>query len=555
MRRIGIVLVLLLLGRAPMQSQNKYELRNLSPAQYMQAVPEIIEQASAEEMNFTFRRVIGQEFDLRYGDESLTTMSFDLLLDFQTALAIGADPSLPQDTETWFLAMLETGLRQEQMDNFPPEFDIGNFSITATPVDFDGDGDEEYLLEAHDNWSGRVFYTLFSDRLHSLPLPVMGMQSNVMTRALPQTGTLITRQLADIDGDGGTEWIVEANNYGYWASCGDLHVLDWQVNEIVNRTQNLFHYCIPLAQANTASVHYKYSQPNHIQMIETRIDGWNCQRARHDTLNLLTTTLTSTTTYADTVWCALREADDAFREGDYETAAIIYARTVSEFDGQMAQYLGARLALSYALDNQPERVHDTLSAIDATGQMGDLLLRLHDTSDDPATMCHVAFDFFADTNHLAKEAFDNPYSWTPEHFYFGHEPEDPRYFPLPIPSQAGCDYKQVMNSDPTPLPVEESPSDLQAAAYVQSGIYFALSQKKYQNVQENLETLLSSPTSDYEVYAQELVYWRAVTFEFMQQPNQALASYIAIYESAPESAWGMLAALHLKESDELSSFP
>jgi tetratricopeptide (TPR) repeat protein len=552
---MGAVLVLLLLHGVPAQGQNKYELRNPSVEEFMQAVPAIVEQAYTDGTDSTIRHVIGQEFDLRYGDEALTTMSFDLLLDFQTTLAIGADPSLPQDPEKWFMALLETGLRDNQVDNFSYEFSLGNFQIMPTPVDFDGDGAEEQLLEIHNNWSGRVFYALFSDHLHSVPLPIIGLHSSVITRALPQTGQLTTRQLADLDGDSGTEWIVEADTYGYWASCGALYVLDWQADQVVNRTRDRFHYCIPLAQNETASIEYLYSQPTHIQMIEMRVDGWNCQQVETDTLNLITHTLNSTIDYAETAWCALREADDAFRAGDYETAANIYEQVVSKFDGQMAQYVYARLVLAYALDNHPEQVQETLQAVTATGQMGSLLQRLRSVRDDPTTMCRIAYEFFVENNHLAEDPHDNPYPWTAPHFHFGHEPEDPRYFPLPVPSQAGCDYQQVMNLMPTPISTVTNVSDQYIASFVQSGIYSALIEGTYQSVLEQIDAILALPESAYGFYTHELAYWRAITLDLMQQSDDTLTQYLAIYEAAPESAWGMLAALHLKAIDEPSSEP
>ncbi len=44
----------------------------------------------------------------------------------------------------------------------------------------------------------------------------------------------------------------------------------------------------------------------------------------------------------------------------------------------------------------------------------------------------------------------------------------------------------------------------------------------------------------------EAQYYRAVALEALNRPDEALAEYVAIYEAAPDSAWGMLAALHLE---------
>jgi hypothetical protein len=49
-----------------------------------------------------------------------------------------------------------------------------------------------------------------------------------------------------------------------------------------------------------------------------------------------------------------------------------------------------------------------------------------------------------------------------------------------------------------------------------------------------------------------LLRWRylaALAFEALDRPAEALAEYIAIYEAAPVSAWGTLAALHFEVMD------
>jgi hypothetical protein len=43
----------------------------------------------------------------------------------------------------------------------------------------------------------------------------------------------------------------------------------------------------------------------------------------------------------------------------------------------------------------------------------------------------------------------------------------------------------------------------------------------------------------------DLHYWRGLTLEALNHPDDALAEYVAIYQAAPDSAWGQLARLHL----------
>jgi hypothetical protein len=45
-------------------------------------------------------------------------------------------------------------------------------------------------------------------------------------------------------------------------------------------------------------------------------------------------------------------------------------------------------------------------------------------------------------------------------------------------------------------------------------------------------------------------YYLGFLYEAANRPDEALAEYVSIYESAPDSAWGMLAALHLEKIEE-----
>ncbi|MBE0690608.1 MAG: hypothetical protein IH587_10860, partial [Anaerolineae bacterium] len=57
-----------------------------------------------------------------------------------------------------------------------------------------------------------------------------------------------------------------------------------------------------------------------------------------------------------------------------------------------------------------------------------------------------------------------------------------------------------------------------------------------------LDSPLVTPTSDFAFLAR---HYRALALEALGRPDEALAEYVAIYEAAPESGWGMLAALHI----------
>ncbi|MEQ8671820.1 MAG: hypothetical protein RLP44_05090 [Aggregatilineales bacterium] len=551
MRKLILLTLLLLIAvTLPARADDDdYRLREPDAEAYMRTVPAVIEQAFTEGDSYFYgslRKIVAQEFSLRYATTNLTNLPFSALEAFQTSVAIGPDIHLPIDVSSWFEAMLTAGLRESQMSNLPDEFTIGNFDVISTPVDFDGNGVEEHLLEVHDTWSMRQFYVLLdNENIQLLPLPIVGLLDDAVTRGMSESGHLAVIDIVDLDGDGGDDIIFEGDGYGYWASCGDLYFVTHENGELVNRAGDLFGYCIPMAQNNTASVEFETENPENIQMVYTWLDGWNCQITRIDTLNMLEDTLDSTTTYDNSVWCDLREAGNAFISYDYEVAVEIYARVLPEFDGQMAQYLVARLVLSYALNGQLEEVQTTLDMIEPSGQMGELVMRLQAGSDQPEAMCQTAYDFFSEINRATPDEYTNPYEWTPQNFFFGHENTDPRYFPLPDPKQAGCDYRPVMGIEPTAFPTSETRIP-DVYRFVAFDAYQYARRENYQSLLADIELIFAQPEALYADYSPYLAYWRALALESLNRPDEALAEYVAIYEAAPESAWGMLAALHFE---------
>ncbi|MCA9911300.1 MAG: hypothetical protein KC519_21755 [Anaerolineae bacterium] len=525
-----------------------YRLREPSAEDYLMAIPVIVEWAYTQSDSYDLiRLMISQEFNLRYAGIRLSELPFTLLRNFQTSLAIGADSLLFTDEAAWFLALLESGVREAGITDFTSEFTVGNFELIPTPIDLNTGAREAYLLQVNDRSSYREFYALVDQAVRLLPTPIVGLPGNVTTRGDPNFGQLTILQIADLDGDGESEFIFEGGGYGYWESCGDLYVIDMQGDALVDRTGEFFHYCVPSAQMDTAAVEFDITHPESIQMIERRVDGWNCQRTHTDTLNLVEGGLSTSTVYDDTTWCDLRGASEAFVQADYGVASEIYASVLPEFDGQiqMEAYVSARLALSYALNNRLDRAQATLDSAIPVGQMGELLLRLRNVSTQSDEMCRVARQFFSEVNGTQANVYSNPYAWTPQNFHFGREPLDPRSFPLPDPAQAGCDFLQVTGIEATPVPtLDVAIPDVNSLVLWDA--YFSLMRGEYQDLLTQIDTIRALPGEVSAPYTRQLSYWRALALELTGRSVEALAEYVAIYAAAPESARGMLAALHME---------
>ncbi|MCC6612438.1 MAG: hypothetical protein IT320_03110 [Anaerolineae bacterium] len=99
---------------------------------------------------------------------------------------------------------------------------------------------------------------------------------------------------------------------------------------------------------------------------------------------------------------------------------------------------------------------------------------------------------------------------------------------------------------PEPTPTSEPPSYPESD--VTSTIY-AYASKDYDRALTQLDELLIYADvlpSDIQHYAR---YLRALVLEQLNRPDEALADYIAVFETAPESGWGRLAALHLEAAN------
>lgn len=552
MRKFLLLLLILGILVSVTSAEENYQLYPIDAEAYMEAMPpvmaQVIQTGGLDTLYYSYvSRNIIQEFDLRYGNTNLARLPFSLMLDFHTSLLIGTHQFTGVDERDWFLALLEAGLRDSQITVASGEFSVGTFDIESIPLNIRDSNTADYLLSVVDRLSGRKFYALAGEMLWDLPLPITGLPANAVIGQLRQTSELTILDIRDVTGDGKDEIIVEGGGYGVWAFCGDLYVISWQNNTAVDLTGDLFHYCYPIAQQNYAAAVFVTTQPDVIRMVERRIDGWNCKRVHTHTLNLIDLNLSEDTFYDTSPWCDLKTVATAFNTGDYVLAADIYRNILHLFDGQMHQYIVARLVLAQALAGDLEQARTSLfDIVVPEGQMGELLLRLQAVleavGDQPEEMCQQVYGFFLRENQTREDPSQNPYDWTPDDFYFGRERDDPRYFPLPSPIEAGCSAAQVpRRALPSPNPMNNMP-DL--GSFLNAGAYLMLKEARYQDALDTIEFFLAEENEQSLEYRQTLLYWRALTFELMGEVDAALAGYVTTYEFDPDSAWGQLSALH-----------
>jgi tetratricopeptide (TPR) repeat protein len=274
------------------------------------------------------------------------------------------------------------------------------------------------------------------------------------------------------------------------------------------------------------------------------------------------------------------------RSGDFENAIIHYERALTlpsvreddsslELNREQRQYARLRLAIADSLTDHIEeslRLMNDLSSEPPASLLMERLLTAVKQTDNPADLCpavHNALEMLRDEDNILNR-------WSNfTNMYIGERYDDIvlsfENYP-PDPSTAGCDPNYLQNStlpsDAILEATEEAPLTEEIVSYPpviieQSNfhcgrtgeLFCGLYEVDHQRALEMINTLTD------EDFAREsdsgwggefqfaVRYRRALALETLGRRDEALAAYVAIYEDAPESAWGMLAALHFETAN------
>ena len=286
------------------------------------------------------------------------------------------------------------------------------------------------------------------------------------------------------------------------------------------------------------------------------------------------------TTFEETVGCALRFAQQAMWEHDYEDAIDYYELALARFSGDFADYESdqgiAAQFVAYAQERLFIAYMLAADTVAARALLDDLreqplientiaqqLIAIPEAELDPLTVCETVYDFIESIQN------ERNYRSLP---HLGFIEETVHIYAswgigVGQPQRVACDLPYLleqialMTATPpptaTPLPTatpdaillaeQQAQNDIRLTVFdlahtFRSGdIYDVLSQSE-----TVLDSLLVGPTSDIALLAR---HYRALALEALDRPDEVLAEYLAIIDTAPNSAWGMLAALHL-EVDE-----
>ncbi|MDX1991253.1 MAG: hypothetical protein SF029_02620 [bacterium] len=330
---------------------------------------------------------------------------------------------------------------------------FADYAIEIIPRDYDGDGENEYLLEVvkgADVTSPQNECGVFSEYEHLLVVDQEGSDYHFIETPLigtpawsyPSSGYSEIVELAfeDLNDDQRPEWIlVEGSTAEYSASLpsyfyGRLHVLGWEDGQIVSLIagdivgQGTSYAEDFGCQTPPASVRWEFTNVDadparEIVQQQLYIDNWHCDMRVSETFDWDTeqqrfVRAEETRTLSNTLDCTHRLAEEAMWEGDYERAVTLYelAETLPKFSYAMLtdfpallddytpranfnsieQYRKVRMALGYLLTGNPDRaaqILDDLNQRELSSDMMQFVAILEEHSDTPLLVCVKAFEY------------------------------------------------------------------------------------------------------------------------------------------------------------------
>jgi len=400
-----LVIVLLGLGMAPSDAQGTPQLVKPSVAEYMAAVPDIAKGMDNDVAGQRYRD--DDYFALidtlhvglgRYGAADFEDVPLKTLLNARPFLRpqSGMEVAItdePLSEPWWQRRELLYWLQKQKIDLAQnPTMDFNGGVLTATPVDFDGDGKNEYLVEIV---VGNVDSPDYHEYVILQPvnaatgnyhlITLLGLWSSVQCTAIIVCKDKITLyKLMDLNGDGKPELAIAVAYTVSGFAAVDLKVLSWRDGGMVDIVAQSgvpeSGLGIPLAvngggaqplpdgtwtfPKNSSGTHdilqrRVYSDTMGCEVIHEDTYVWNRLQGRF-VLGPVSETL------ADTAACAMRRGHLAMLALDFPAAAAAYQRvlelmpsSINSTDQEIRQYAEIRLIAALVLSRRSD---DALAA-------------------------------------------------------------------------------------------------------------------------------------------------------------------------------------------------
>lgn len=603
MRFLALLFALIVMTLNLSAQEDEYRLRVPSAEEFMLFIPEIVEQYSQEQSdNFHLLLILYYELFERY--PNFSEQSFETLYavsnvfhNYTSIQGFFGDEITQSDWNDWVItAWLQAN---PNILNSANHLEFGNFQLDITRADLSGDGIEELLIKIvafHPEYSNLTryihYWVLQEDEMkpllyHRIYTPLKSYPGSGYDGALQRAGNILTYQIEDINDDGLLEWVVLQGRYNFsgFAECRQLWVLAWRDNGLANLMDDELHYCTSnhsMLEETSPNAFYQFTSGLIIQLHNT-YDSWGCQWreiTRFKWNGVQYTGYDKQSLFEESFECAMREAELALWSGDivsatwyYEQAFALPEKTNVETDTwtrelvqEQRQYALTRLAIAYVLIDETDKAVEIFNVLKSENPDSDMMrsfitstVRAFENGND---VCEAAYKVFEQYQESSFDYSDIPIKllvgMVTDHFSMPFV----RY-PPPDPALAGCTYikHQPIQAIPTPSlepiveTVEPNIVDLEAnlggfrCGFTGTEFCAFFRSTTYSDALKMTENALADgnyPVGVPEDFEAALKYRRALALEQLDRTDEALAEYVAIYEAAPESAWGMLARLHFE---------
>ncbi|MCC6615121.1 MAG: hypothetical protein IT320_16710 [Anaerolineae bacterium] len=367
-----VILGLLLCTQVRAQDVTAYHLRTPSADEYVTRIAEIAGQQADQEVWPTRTLYPNLTNALFWRFPDLSAVDYEQILATYDAMGIGQDGTFWKRGQ-WVEAILAAWLRQTQPDlRGSSELTFADFRIGVTPRDFDGDGQDEFVLdvikgERTDRYDCRyqadyvnylvVQYTGSGYEFVESPLPWEGYGTDSAVTNFGEGGQ-VDYGFEDINADGLPEWLVLRGGETFggpgmgYENTGRLYVLGWRDGRLVDlaATGNEREYPYSITAygedagvcqgAVPRDITWEFSNldgdaSQEILQHQVYLDNWRCL-ARHtrildwDGAQDRYVQIDERHDFPeDSQNCARRQAEEAMWTGDYERALERYERALN----------------------------------------------------------------------------------------------------------------------------------------------------------------------------------------------------------------------------------
>jgi tetratricopeptide (TPR) repeat protein len=480
------------------------------------------------------------------------------------------------DMNKWIARLLERWLSENPTDLSSVEsINAYPFAMTVEAHDFDLDGDDEWILDVQYLRGEDVIYRNFlvadgglsQYNILPLPIPYLSDGSGWSTEVSSDLG-FNDLGLRDITADGQMEWLFSVGEFGpggpgYFGTIFTMYALGWRDGEIVQV------YRGPGTVQNTDDDAALEFSNNVIVR-----DNWLCGTQTSQIWDWDGAEYVRQPDRIGQADCTARQAEEAMWAGDFKTATERYETFFEQSEDRWAQYIEClsagdyvcssglwtqiyyyfmgRRIIAYALLGDTARAQQLLEEATSYRRGGFVDALVTADTLETERLCRAAYDYFtsrwridpSDSNQLLPGIIVANINDGWDH-YIGF---------VANPARSGCDIALFSGTPtptptvtPTPHPTAPPPTpdtrSLQEQWIDYQSIYNAFQAGDYETARIIVEHAVPQDDLD----AARWLYWRALVYEVLDQPDDALNEYINLYLNYPGSWWARLAGLHLEK--------